>query len=317
MKKLIILLVVCLSVALFLVYAQAPSEVSAPPVEPSAEPNLPDSDGDGMSDWFEENIAGYDPAVPNDRYFIYCEYLPETERELGIEFNLTWQILVEENGIPSQNVLRLTNGEATRSNLQKAIEEIALRADDNDIVFVRLLGHASTELILCCYDGAIFYSELDKWLDEIKAKAVIITVNGCQAEGAASILNDGPCPRIVLTGGFSMEGFYNKETADKYPWLPTYNDYGYDNPDPAVDYNDIFFGFADKIGGNGDGYVSIGELITVLKEDVEARWNTEEWRDITYYPWWDVARDEYGIADRIYLIEHSPKENIFWEAFNS
>jgi len=130
-------------------------------------------------------------------------------------------------------------------------------------------------------------------------------------------MKDGPCPRIVLAGGFSMEGFYNKEVADKYPWLPTYDDYGYDNPNPALDYYDIFFGFADKLGNNGDGYVSLGEFIKVLKEDVEARWHNEEWSSITDYPWWDVARDEYGVADKTYLIEHSLKENIFWETFHS
>ena len=41
-----------------------------PVVSPSVELNLPDSDGDGMSDWFEENIAKTNSTVPNDRYAI-------------------------------------------------------------------------------------------------------------------------------------------------------------------------------------------------------------------------------------------------------
>ena len=317
MKKLIAFLVVVLLVASFTsACAQLPSETPAPPAEPSVEPNLPDTDSDGFSDWFEMNITGYDPNVSNDRYFLYCEYLPETEKESNIEFDLTWRILVEENEVPAQNIIRLTGEKATRSNLQNAIEQIAKKADENDIVFVRFLGHGGCNGIVCCCDSTIGYSLLDEWLDEIRAKVVIVDVIACKCECAASILKEGSCPRIVLTGGFSI-GFYNKETADKYPWMPTYADYGWNNPDPALDYYDIFFGFADKITGNGDGYVSIGEFIKLLKEDVKNRWKTEEWKNTTGYPWWDVARDEYGVADKTYLIEHSIKENVFWETFNS
>ena len=276
-----------------------------------------DSDGDGFSDWFEINIAGYDPNVSNDRYFLYCEYSPEIEKESNIEFSLTWRVLVEENGVPSQNIIRLTDEKATRSNLQTSIKEIATEADEHDLVFISLMGHGDQNGIVCCCDGYIRYSVLDEWLDEIRAKVVIVQAIACKSECAAEMMKEGPCPRIVLTGGFSMEGFYNKKTADKYPWLPTYKDYGYDNPDPALDYHDIFFGFADKIGGNGDGYVSLGEFIKVFKEDAENRWQSEEWKNITDYPWWDVARDEYGVADKTYLIEHSLKENIFWETFHS
>ena len=285
-------------------------------VVPMNQTELVDSDGDGMSDWFESNIAGYNPNVPNDRYVIYCQYLPELDKEYDIIFNLFWHIWVEENKVPPKNIISLRKEKATYSNFKKAIEEIAVTVDENDIIFISLSGHANKSAIACCNDSTISYSEIDKWLDEIRAKVVIAEISGCQSEGAAEIMKDGPCPRIVLTGGFSMEGFYNKETADKYPWLPTYKDYGYNNPDPALDYYDIFFSFADRIGGNGDGYVSLGEFIKVLKEDVEARWDEEEWRSITDYPWWDVARDEYGIADRVYLIEHSPKENIFWKTFH-
>lgn len=300
--------------------AKAQEEIPPPePIEP-AESSLPpefflDSDGDGFSDEFEINIASYDPTIPNDRYLIYYEYSPEVEKEMDIGFDLLWHIWVEENKVPPQNIIRLKGEEATRPNLKTAIEEVAATADENDIVLLSLSGHGNLDVI-AGYDGTIRYSEIDKWLDEISAKVVIVDVSACKSESATSIMKEGPYPRIVLTGGFSMEGFYNKETADKYPWLPTYNDYGYDNPNPAIDYNDIFFGFADKISGNGDGYVSIGEFIKVLKEDVENRWSKEEWRNITDYPWWDVARDEYGIADRIYLLEHSPKENIFWNTFH-
>ena len=320
MKKLIIAISV-VAIALIATYIFGADGPSTPPIQDNPKPDIPpeilvDTDRDGFSDWFEENIAGYDPAVPNNRYFLYCEYLPEIEKESDIAFNLTWRVLVEENGVPSQNIIRLTGEKATRSNLQKAIEEIAVKADDNDIALIGLLGHGGYDSITCCYDGNILYSEIDEWLDEIRAKVVIVQVNACKSECAAETLKDGPCPRIVLAGGFSMEGFYNEEVANKYQWLPTYNDYGYDNPDPALDYNDIFFGFADKMG-NRDGYVSLGEFIKVLKMDVEARWRQEEWNKITDYPWWDVARDESGIADRIYLVEHSPKENIFWETFHN
>ena len=321
MKKLIVFLIVFLFLASFVSACAKPSsETPTPPSEPSkpfVNLNLPDSDGDGFSDWFEENIAGYDPNVPNDRYVIYCQYLPEVDKEYDVVFDLCRHIWVEENKVPPENIIILRKEKATRSNLQKAIEEIATEADEHDLVFISLMGHGDQNGIVCCCDGYIRYSVLDEWLDEIRAKVVIVQAIACKSECAAEMMKEGPCPRIVLTGGFSMEGFDNKKTADKYPWLPTYDDYGYDNPNPALDYYDIFFGFADKLGNNGDGYVSLGEFIKVLKEDVEARWHNEEWSSITDYPWWDVARDEYGVADKTYLIEHSLKENIFWETFHS
>ncbi len=275
-----------------------------------------DSDNDGFSNKFEEQMELYDLDVPNDRYLLFCEYLPETEKELNIRFDLAYRILTEENGVLAQNITRLTGEKATRSNLQNAIEQIAEKADENDVVYMEFIGHGSCSAVACCSDNGISYSVLDEWLDEIEAKVVIVEISACKSECAASILEEGSCPRVVLTGGFSMEGFYNKETADKYPQLPTYADYGYDNPDLALDYYDMFFGFADKMTGNGDGYVSIGEFVDLLKEDVENRSKTEEWKNTTGYPWWDTARDEYGIADEIYLIEHSPNKNIFWETFN-
>ena len=320
MKKLIVFLIVFLFLASFVSACAPSSETPTPPSEPSkpfVNLNLPDSDGDGFSDWFEENIAGYDPNVPNDRYVIYCQYLPEVDKEYDVVFDLCRHIWVEENKVPPENIIILRKEKATRSNLQKAIEEIATEADEHDLVFISLMGHGDQNGIVCCCDGYIRYSVLDEWLDEIRAKVVIVQAIACKSECAAEMMKEGPCPRIVLTGGFSMEGFDNKKTADKYPWLPTYDDYGYDNPNPALDYYDIFFGFADKLGNNGDGYVSLGEFIKVLKEDVEARWHNEEWSSITDYPWWDVARDEYGVADKTYLIEHSLKENIFWETFHS
>ena len=318
MKKLII--VVLVTLGLFLAYCTFAFFIPQTPVTPppSQDSNIPpetllDSDEDGFSDWFEENIAGYDPAVPNDRYFVYCDYQPEAEDTLNTQFNLIWQILVEKNKVPSQNVLRLTNGEATRSNLQKAIEEIAVKADGNDIVFVSLAGHGWPEGIYCCCDGAIFYSELDTWLDEIKAKVVIIRVFACQSVWASEILKDGSCPRIVITGTFSMYGLHSKETAKKYPWLPTNCD-----GEPALGYHDVLFGFANQVG-NRDGYVSVGEFIDALREDVEMRWHNEEWMNLlneypSDCPWWDGARDEYGISHNIYLIEHPIKENVFWKA---
>ena len=322
-KKLVPIITACLIAGLIIGYyafwQDTGSTVTNPPDQDGiipAEPKI-DSDGDGFSDQFEEDIAGYALNISNDRYFIYCEYNLEIEKELNIVFSLTWHLLVEENGVQSQNIIRLTGENATRSNLQGAIEEIAVKADENDIAYISLRGHGGCDGISCCYDGYLLYSEIDEWLDEIGAKVVIIDPSACKCECAAEILKDGPCPRIVLTGGFSMEGFRNKETADKYPWLPTYEDYGWDNPNPALDYYDIFFGFADNITGNGDGYVSMGEFIELLREDVENRWNSEEWINTTGYPWWDVARDESGIADQTYLIENSLKKNIFWEAFHA
>ena len=67
MKKLIVFLIVFLFLASFVSACAKPSsetptqETPAPTSDPSF---YLDSDGDGMNDWFEENVAGYDSTIP-------------------------------------------------------------------------------------------------------------------------------------------------------------------------------------------------------------------------------------------------------------
>ena len=52
-----------------------PSPVPSPVTKPTKQ--LPDTDGDGMSDWFETNVAKLDPTVPNVRYAIILNTVTE------------------------------------------------------------------------------------------------------------------------------------------------------------------------------------------------------------------------------------------------
>ena len=84
---------------------------------------------------------------------------------------------------------------------------------------------------------------LDEWLDEIHAKAVIVTILACGCEIAPSILLNGePCPRIVFVN--SAREFI-----------------GGLGEDPEC------FTTADTKYGNGNGYVSVGEIANWLDND--------------------------------------------------
>ena len=141
-------LLVCMMVALLLIIAGAVfaapydyrnQEVSTPASTPEIQ--LPDRDRDGISDWFEENIAETDPEIYNARFAIVVFVdiggdggsIPRP-REAGI---LSFkepirEFFVERQKIPAENVFLLVgnweNG-ATLSNFQEAVAQIVERAD--------------------------------------------------------------------------------------------------------------------------------------------------------------------------------------------
>ena len=240
MKKLIVFLIVFLFIASF-VSACAPSS-EIPTQETPASTSDPsfylDSDGDGMNDWFEENVAGYDSTIPNDRYVIIYFCFVHDPGFSGTIADGYYDFFVGEGKVPPENIVLLKKEEANAVNLKKALEEIAKKSDKNDIVFLYLVGHGASDGI----EMNVEYVILDEWLDQIEAKVVIVQIMACGCEAALPILKEGSCPRIVFV--YSAGEFI-----------------GGLGKDPE------YFTTADTKYGNGNGYVSIGEIANWLDND--------------------------------------------------
>jgi len=307
-KKLIILLIVCLSIVLVLVYTQKPSEVSEPSSEPSTEPNLLDSDGDGMSDWFEGNIAKTDPLVRNDRYLILFDGHAESDNMEGL-VEETRNFWVEKGKVPSENVVMVKveaspEKKNTGVELEEAIYQVAEKADENDIVFLGISGHGYvisnfvTEedagkfgpegSYIYIEDGQLYHENggyilLDEWIDKINAKAVVVRIMACGCKAALSVLKDGPCPRIIFV---HSAGEFTGALGEF--------------PDYAV--------AADTKYGNGDGYVSVGEISNWIDND--PMWGPDwgelyqEGRSHLEAEGYSKMSDTSGIAYEIYLTDY-------------
>lgn len=212
----------------------APTETPKPTPMPTP---LPDSDGDGFNDWFEENVAGYDSSIPNNRYIILYLGMLRFEEELPlVGYTIRQAEFFEKEGVPAENITLLLQKEATGPNLQRAIEEIATKADKDDIVFISLHAHSGKGNL-----GGIPYTSIDDWIDEIEARVVIIHIIACESETALPVLEEGPCPRIVL--------IWYGEFMSALGMIPEYN----------IE--------ADTKYGNGDGYVSLKEISSWMEND--------------------------------------------------
>ncbi len=233
-----------------------------PPTEP--EESLPspdlslDTDGDGFSDWFEINIANYDPLIPNDRYVIIFDWL-DTNPSGGRIPQSQADFFTQKGKIPSENIILLiTEEDATRSGLKNAIEEVAQKADENDIVLVRINSHGYTIQELATpasqtkwASSEEAYATIDEWLDEIRAKVVIVTISACEADQALPATEKGPYPRIVYIN--ATRAFF-----DALGVVPDFFTMADIRPPEIFSPPDIEF-------GDGNGYVSLKEVETFLK----------------------------------------------------
>lgn len=161
-----------------------------------------DYDKDGLDNNFEDINSLYDLNTPNDRFVIlvgvywntnnpyYCKGMYKSQYEF---FNKILKI-------PEENIINLVHENATYKNFVKACNEISKKVDNNDFVFICLLGHGVSGCF-DFYDRRFHYKEIDKNLDKISsAKAIYLQINACYSGSALEYVKKGPCPRVILTG---------------------------------------------------------------------------------------------------------------------
>jgi len=276
-------------------YVRSKISVPSPTPPPTPTPQaLLDSDGDGMSDWFETNIAHYNPSIPNDRYIIIFDWIDTDPYGFVEPIKKQYDFFVQAEKIPPENIIQLTNGEtATAVNFKNAVEQVAAKADENDLVFIQISTHGYTLASFTADkdhpSGNLLesYQMLSQWINKINAKAVIITVISCGSEQFDYPLFNGSYPRIVYT---SSAGEFIGALGE-YP-----------------EYAEI----VDTKYGNGDGYISVGEIGNWIDND--PKWGPdwgelhEKGRSFVEAEGYSKMSDTSSIASKIYLTDYkNPK----------
>lgn len=135
-----------------------------------------DDDQDGMSNWFEKNIAYLDPLTANDRYAIILNtvtihtnpYYTNQRRE---ETTNLKTFLIEEEKFEPENVFLFMDKTATYANFENTIDYLAKTSVENDLVYIILEGHG-TENSFCFHSGKD-PSEIeisDEYLEEVRKR---------------------------------------------------------------------------------------------------------------------------------------------------
>lgn len=170
-----------------------------------------DTDNDGYSDRFEKDITKTDPSNPNDRYAILVgvydsEVQATTEpSSMNLIVNQIYDLFTNKLDWKKENIIKLLYEEATFSNFQKAIDQVVEKADENDLVYIALTGHGVSESFRFQQPPSIGYSKVDRELDKINSRVLIVDIGACQSGGAIKYMKDGPCPRIVITSSTENE----------------------------------------------------------------------------------------------------------------
>ncbi|RLC35222.1 MAG: hypothetical protein DRZ76_00770 [Candidatus Nealsonbacteria bacterium] len=164
MKKLVIAVLV-LVIVLIAIYIFGANGPSTQPAQNTPEPETPsetlvDTDRDGLSDWFEKNIADLDPLVPNDRYAIILNTItihysiPYYTKQRREETTNLKTFLIEEEKFASENVFLFMDMEATYDNFKSAVDCLAEISDENDLVYIFIQAHGGP-------GGFVFHSGID------------------------------------------------------------------------------------------------------------------------------------------------------------
>jgi len=151
-----------------------------------------DMDGDGMSNYFEKEIAGLPWNVYNGRYILLLATARERVEGLRKFFITHYKCL-------PQNVVELIDSNATFTNFAKTISDWGHKVTKNDIVFIDLKGHGNVGIFLFS-NGIVKYEEINEHLNKLRPMKLLIDVDACYGESSFPILKNAPSPRVIISG---------------------------------------------------------------------------------------------------------------------
>jgi hypothetical protein len=108
----------------------------------------------------------------------------------------------------ASHILILRDGQVTRQALLMAFEWLSEQAEDDDISLFYYAGHGgknSTNEYLVLYDGSLSDSDLDRTLDTVQGK-IVVMLDSCYSGGFTEEL--GERGRVILTACKKTEKTY-------------------------------------------------------------------------------------------------------------
>jgi hypothetical protein len=204
-----------------------------------------DRDDDEMTNHLEQ-LAGLPWYVHNPRYAVVVN--PRNDQSIQISCNDFVSFLTEEKKFEPGHVIKLVGNEATKEKVIQAFSDISKRSDENSIVLISLDGH-SGEKSFCFNDGkgisnststpySISYEDMDKVIDSIRARRMLITISGCGLDAPIAPLSAGHAQRIV--SDIQQHWIYN--ISDKFQKIgnaPTSKIYDLDK-NGHISFDEIF-----------------------------------------------------------------------------
>ncbi len=144
-------------------------------------------------------------------------------------------------------------------------------------------------------EGSLEYTQLNEWLDQIEAKAVIITITACGCEVALPILKDGSCPRIVFVhfGQEFLSGLGEYQYVDPLPQGTTYEEMKQYFLQDCIT--------VDTKHGNSDGYISLKEIADWADNDLKWASEGRSWVEAVGY---SRVSDTSNISSQSYLTDY-------------
>ena len=156
------------------------------------------------------------------------------------------------------------DAEASRDNVQWAIQEVANQACENDKVLFFYSSHGNIDS-LSCINKSIYASELDTWLNQIQSKEMAIIIEACHSGSFIGKYADGtyePTEDDLTGAGKSKRVVFTSASTD----TSSYADKdGADDPNASTDIgSESIYGYVEAFSitsadTNADGALSFEE----------------------------------------------------------
>jgi hypothetical protein len=222
-------------------------------------------DGDLWSNYFEKEISKTPYDVKND---VYAILMTLAGREYG-ETDEMNKFFEEAMKLPTENFHSLSLENNNPEKFELAIDDVAQKADKNDLVFINLGGHGSVGIFAFWGTNNVHYEWINEKLNKIDSKFMFVSVEACKSFSAMDYLKNSS-NRIIMTSDSSGN---NTSVGTTYEFLRAFKD---ENAD--VDSN---------------GYVSILEAANVA---IQKRWTVSG-----LHP---AISDDYNLGQTTYLVEY-------------
>lgn len=150
-------------------------------------------DGDHWTNYFEVTFSNTPYDVKNDVYVILMT-LDGREFENVDKMNKFFE---ETMKLPPENIHSFSGEDNNPENWENAVNDIAQKSDENDVVFINLGGHGDMDIFYFYTEEGVHYQWINETLDKIESKLMFVANEACHSGSSIKYLEGSN--RIILT----------------------------------------------------------------------------------------------------------------------